>query len=464
MTRALVIDDEPAICRCFEALFADLNCEVTVSASAEDGLRLLKAGDFDVVVLDVRLPGMDGVEALPLIRAETDAPIIVMTAHGTLSTAVSVVEEGAFEYLPKPFDLDQVSRVLQRAIAQSSAVRPTADPATYYPTAAMEIVGNSLPMQQLFRQIALASQHDAPVLITGESGSGKELVAHAIHRHSQRRDKQIVPVHLASLNESLMERELFGHAAGAFTGASAAQEGLIIRADGGTLFLDEIGETPAAVQVKLLRTIETGEFYRVGSSAPAQSAFRLVTATNRSVEELRSSESFRDDFFYRLSTIHIHVPPLRDRMKDVPRLAQHFLNHASSNGDRVFSPEALAALSRRPYPGNVRELRSVVVQAANESRESEIGADSLGGFQQPQSAVAGSDEALRRTLRTWATQALASDESNLLIKASELLESELIEAAIEHAQGNRTAAAQRLGIHRETLREKLSKGRNITPE
>lgn len=464
MTHALVIDDEPAICRCFETLFADLDAQVTVTASAEDGLRQLKSTDFDVVVLDVRLPGMDGVAALPLIRAQTDAPIIVMTAHGTLSTAVSVVEEGAFEYLPKPFDLDQVSRVLQSAIAQSSTIKSAADQPGAPATPAMEIVGGSLPMQQLFRQIALAAQHDAPVLITGESGSGKELVAHAIHMHSQRKDMQIVPVHLASLNESLMERELFGHAAGAFTGASAAQAGLIARADHGTLFLDEIGETPTAVQVKLLRTIETGEFYRVGSSSPDRSAFRLVAATNRTVEALRAAESFRDDFFYRLSTIHIHVPPLRERMEDVPTLAQHFLNQASPNAQRTFSPEAIADLSCRPYPGNVRELRSVVVQAANESRESQIGADCLACHQHQQTTPAGSDEALRATLRTWANQALTSDGSNLLSRASEILQAELIDAAIEHAQGNRSAAAQRLGIHRETLRDKLAKGRNAQPE
>ena len=457
MTRALVVDDEPAICQCFQTLFAELNTEVTVAPSAEDGLKLLTQGKFDVVVLDVRLPGMDGAAALPLFRELTDAPIIVMTAHGTLSTAVSVIHDGAFEYLPKPFELDHVARVLQRAIAQSAARNTGSKTQATAAGRASDIVGDSIPMQQLFRQIALAAQHDAPVLITGESGTGKELVARAIHRHSRRSVCQIVPVHLASLNESLMERELFGHSSGAFTGATAAQNGLIFRADGGTLFLDEIGETPMAVQVKLLRTIETGEFYRVGSATTESSDFRLVAATNRSLDYLRSSDTFRADFFYRLATIHIHVPPLRERAEDIPRLVEHFLTLASPNQTRSFSNAAMKALCERNYPGNVRELSNVVIRAANESHESEIGVDCLPSSESPILHTADPDDQLRTSLRKWTAAALTSEQPDLLATAQKLLESELIQSTLKHVNGNRSAAAQRLGIHRETLREKLSK-------
>ncbi|MCA9058718.1 MAG: sigma-54-dependent Fis family transcriptional regulator, partial [Planctomycetaceae bacterium] len=241
MTHILVVDDEPAICRSFEALLKSQGCKVTLSASAEDGLNAARENPPDVVVLDVRLPGTDGLSAIPQFREIAEVPIVVMTAHGDLSTAVSAVEKGAFDYVPKPFDLDQLTAVLRRAIHESEfRSRKTPDTDGQTMTAAGNIVGMSPAMQAVFRQIALASQHAAPVLITGESGTGKELVAHAIHQNSRRRSHQIIPVHLASLNESLMERELFGHRAGAFTGADRSQTGLLHQAHHGTLFLDEI--------------------------------------------------------------------------------------------------------------------------------------------------------------------------------------------------------------------------------
>ena len=457
MTHALVIDDEPAICHCFESLFADLNCDVTTCPSAEDGLEQLQANSFDVVVLDVRLPGLDGVTALPQIRQLTDAPIVVMTAHGTLSTAVSVVEEGAFEYLPKPFELDQVTAVLERALAQSAAGSvpgPSSDSAD----SDVEMVGDSVPMQHLFRQIALAAQHDAPVLITGESGTGKELVAQAIHRHSARKSKDLVPVHLASLSESLLERELFGHTAGAFTGAEESQTGVIDQADGGTLFLDEIGETPVSCQIKLLRTIESGEFYPVGASRPRSSQFRLVTATNRSAELLRGSEHFRSDFFYRIATIQIHVPPLRERREDIPQLAEFFLRQCSPEQTRSLSPAALDELQQRSYPGNVRELKNLIIGAAAQSPETIIGP---GALQQTVEVAAESDRSPEQQLISaagaWATAQISTDDESIVHSALELVEPELIRAALKHCKGNRSAAAQRLGIHRETLREKMGR-------
>ena len=457
MTHALVIDDEPAICQCFEALFADLDCDVTTCPSAEEGLSKLQEFSFDVVVLDVRLPGLDGVTALPKIREHTNAPIIVMTAHGTLSTAVSVVQEGAFEYLPKPFELDQVTEVLERALAQSAAEN-SPNPTTISSADDVEMVGDSVPMQHLFRQIALAAQHHAPVLITGESGTGKELVAQAIHRHSARRQNKLVPVHLASLSESLLERELFGHTAGAFTGAEESQTGVIDQADGGTLFLDEIGETPPSCQVKLLRTIESGEFYPVGASRPRSSQFRVVAATNRSTEFLRESDEFRTDFFYRIATIQIHVPPLRERREDIPRLAEFFLRQCSPSHLRSLSPAALDTLQQREYPGNVRELRNLVIGAAAQSPETVIGA---GAFQRPVETAGRQEISAQQQLmdaaEAWAASQVMTDDESIVHSALELVEPQLIRAALKHCRGNRSAAAQRLGIHRETLREKMSR-------
>ncbi|MEZ6063028.1 MAG: sigma-54 dependent transcriptional regulator [Planctomycetaceae bacterium] len=458
MNSVLVVDDEPAICHCFQELLSELDCSATIAASAEEGLRLARQNDFDVVVLDIRLPKMDGLTAMSEFREISSAPVVVMTAHGSLSTAVTAVQEGAFDYLPKPFDLDQVVLVLKRALAESAAqLEPNHCPGGS-PAAAEELIGDSLPMQQLFRQIAMAAQHDAPVLITGESGVGKELVARALHKHSQRKNEPLVAVHLASLSGALLERELFGHTAGAFTGADKPQAGVIAEANGGTLFLDEIGEAPKSVQVKLLRTMESGEFYPVGSSSPLKSDFRLVAATNVPIDILRSTEHFRPDLYYRLAAIQIRVPPLRERIDDVPLLADRFLQQYSPGTNRKFTNSALNRLQRKRYPGNVRELRNTVIRAATASNEIVIDATAI-EESVPHSEVdaACEVEELRRAAQKWARQAMSSETPGTLLKVSEIIETEVIAAAMKQTGGNRSAAAQLLGIHRETLREKLSK-------
>ena len=466
MTYALVVDDEPAICQCFETLFSELRCDVAVTASAEGGLELLRDNQFDIIVLDVRLPGMDGLTALSQFQSLSNAPIIVMTARGTLSTAVSAVEEGAFEYLPKPFNLTHVTQVLKRAITESSRRTECLPESLPEGTASNELVGDSLPMQHLYRQIALAAQHDAPVLITGESGTGKELVAHAIHHHSPRRAKPLVAVHLASLSEALLERELFGHTTGAFTGAGNSQSGVIARADQGTLFLDEIGETPRNFQVKLLRTIESGDFYPVGSANAENSNFRLMAATNVPIDVLRSSDRFRADFFYRLATIQIRVPSLKEHPEDIPQLANHFLLQHTSNSSRQFTPAAMAALQERHFPGNVRELRNTVIRAATESNELAIDVEGLSVSDASSNGTSSSSSnELRDAAQQWATRTLAEVQSTPLITAAEIVESELIATALKQTNGNRSAAAKLLGIHRETLREKLARmSRPAEPE
>ena len=463
MTTALVIDDEPAICQCFKALLKESGCDVEIAASAEEGLKLAKRISFDVIALDVRLPGMDGLQALAKFRQLSTAPILVMTAHGNLSTAVTAVQEGAFEYLPKPFDLEHVTEVLQRAIAESAyqEKRASTEPST--PNTGGEIVGSSLAMQHLFRQIAMAAQHDAPVLVTGESGTGKELVAQAIHRHSLRKDGSLVAVHLASLSEGLLERELFGHTAGAFTGASHSSNGMVTKADHGTLFLDEIGEAPKNFQIKLLRTLESGEYYPVGSSVPLSSDFRLISATNVPLEVLRSGEHFRQDFFFRLATIHIRVPPLREHLEDVPELAAYFLQMHAGDSSRQFSADAIHFLQTHSYSGNIRELRNTVISAAAESSERTIGIAAVRAAMEMASVTVDAAEAslpsggLSQAAQQWAYQALTEKLPTPLQAASDIVEKELITAAMQQTHGNRSAAAQLLGIHRETLRDKLQK-------
>lgn len=456
MKRALVIDDEAAICRCFESVLLALDCQATVTASAEEGLRLVTENPFDVIVLDVRLPGIDGTEALPQLRRLSDAPIIVMTAHGTLSTAVSVIQEGAFEYLPKPFELDHVTRVLERALASSESLgtSPVADDNCRKAT----LIGSSLPMQHLFRQIALAAQHDAPVLITGESGTGKELVAQAVHQYSERQQGPLVPVHLASLNEPLLERELFGHTVGAYTGAETSQRGLMAQADGGTLFLDEVGETPLNFQVKLLRCLESHEFYPVGSSKAETSDFRLIAATNRPPDYLRNQEFIRQDFYYRLATIHIHLPPLRDHLDDIPELASHFLRQHTGNNAFSLTDAAVARLQSYSFPGNVRELRNIVIRAASESASGEVDVDAIQLVPESDSSgkPANTNESLQNLVRDWASSHLMTTAAPMQTVTG-IVESALIESALKQCNGNRSAAAKLLGIHRETLREKLNR-------
>ncbi len=455
MKHALVVDDEPAICHALCVLLTDLDCQVSTAATAEQALELVANVDFSVIALDVRLPGMDGLAALPRIKEHTAAPVLLMTAHGDLSTAVSAVQLGAFEYLSKPFDLDNVTAVLKRALAIQSG------PKVREPTvaAANTIVGNSAPMQQLFRQIALAAQHDEPVLITGESGVGKELVAHAIHQNSERSKNDIVPVHLASLSDTLMERELFGHVAGAYTGANESQQGLIGRANEGTLFLDEIGETPHPVQVKLLRTIETREYYRVGSSTPEVSDFRLIAATNRPIDYLRSSDAFRPDLFFRLSTIHIHVPSLRDRKEDIPALAQFLLDQNPAGRVRQLSDDAVEKLQSHDFPGNVRELKNIVLRAAAQVPDELIAADCIVIESAANHTMSSppTEPMLDAAAAKWAVQAIVSSEPSLLATANEITEREVIRVVLAHCEGNRSAAAGMLGIHRETLRDKIAR-------
>ena len=454
MKRALVVDDEPAICTTLAALLTKLGCDVTQAPAAEKALKFAGEQDFDIIVMDIRLPGMDGLEALPQIRQLTKCPVLLMTAHGDLDTAVSAVKLGAFEYLTKPLSLEQVRPVLERALASKPGEANAVVAGNYESN---QLLGSSPPMQHVFRQIALAAQHDEPVLITGESGSGKELIARAIHQHSDRGTKALVPVHLASLSPSLMERELFGHSAGAFTGATESQPGLIAQAGGGTLFLDEIGETPSEIQVKLLRIVETREYYPVGSTKSEVSDFRLVAATNRPVDFLRSSEDFRSDLFYRLSTIHIEAPPLRDHLEDIPAIATAILEQRGTLTTQVLSQAAVDKLQQYLFPGNVRELKNIVLRAAAQTTEESIPADLVEFDAAAASSLPGSGSTLEAAAETWAQSALTRGDKPLLGSAVEILEREVITATLKHCGGNRSAAATMLGIHRETLREKMTR-------
>lgn len=458
MSHVLIVDDEPSICWSFRELLTDEGHRVSIAPSAEDALELLEEVAPDAVMLDVRLPGIDGLSAMARMRDRLgDAPIIVMTAFGNLETAVRAVEAGAFDYLTKPFDLEQAARVLQRAIER--AHRSVPPPEHDAPLGSSEaLVGSSQAMQAVFKQIALVAPRDTPVLVTGESGTGKDLVAKAIHKHSRRAAGPFIPVCLAALNPSVIESELFGHVRGAFTGAEADRKGLLEFAHDGTVFLDEIGDVPLPLQVKLLRAIEQREITPVGNPSPRATNFRIVAATNRPLQDLVAAGEFREDLFYRLSVFHIQLPPLRQRHEDIPALAETFLSQVSPTGSMRFSPETIQELCSRPWYGNVRELRNAVERASIVARGDTIDPEHLPHpVSRPPSDPATAEENLCRQTTAWISERMDADDAadDLHQRFLGVIEPPLLAEIMARCSQNRTVAARWLGIHRATLRQKL---------
>jgi two-component system nitrogen regulation response regulator GlnG len=459
MGHLLVVDDEQSICWGLAKLAQELGHSVGTASSAEQGLEAAQQRRPDAIVLDIRLPGMDGLSAMRHFReAVGPVPIVVITAYGELATAVAAVRNGAFDYLTKPFDL----AVAQRAIRRAMTSRP--EPPAVLPTASHdrpEIVGSSPAMQEVFRRIALVAASDACVHLRGESGTGKELVARAIHRYSRRREGPFVAVNVASLSPALAESELFGHARGAFTGADQARRGLLEQAHGGTIFLDEVADIPLLLQVKLLRTLEHGEVLPVGGDRAVQSDFRIISATHQDLCQRVAKQTFRHDLYFRLITFEIDLPPLRDRRGDVAELTRHFLDLlAAKNGlPRVsISADGLAELERRTWYGNVRELRNALEHAMILAPGGQIGVEHLPPATPPSFCCEAScEESLAALLRQWTEAQLRSPDeaADLYDRLLKLVEPPVLRAVVQHFHGQCAAAARRLGLHRTTLRKKL---------
>ncbi|MBA4188420.1 MAG: sigma-54-dependent Fis family transcriptional regulator [Planctomycetaceae bacterium] len=463
MPSILIIDDEEPIAWALRRAFEREKYRVGVAATAEDGLTQARKLAPDVVFLDVRLPGMDGLTALNELRKIAPAAaVVVMTAHGNLNTAVKAVEGGAFDYLAKPFELAQAIDGAKRAITRAqgepgASATGASDDIDLSPDA---IIGSSPAMQAVFKRIALVAPTNACVLITGESGTGKELVARAVHAHSTRRSKAFLPVHVAALNPNLVESELFGHTKGAYTGADKARDGLLTLADGGTVFLDELADIPLTVQAKLLRVLERQEVIPVGGGEAQTVNVRIVSATHADLSSAVREGSFRHDLFYRLNVYPIHLPPLRDRVDDIPALAEHFLRKFGvANPAEVLPADTRAFLKSRPWPGNVRELRNALEHAAIEAR---------GGPLQPQhfpepasaSGPAGIAERLRSLVVEWVRERTGKSEgepSELHQQLLDTVEPALLDEVLRQLDENRLVAARWLGLARATVRKMIKK-------
>jgi two-component system nitrogen regulation response regulator GlnG len=457
-TTILVVDDEPSICWALEKMLAGEGHRVVTASSAEEGLRVATDCDVAMVLLDVRLPNEDGIAALPkFLKATGNAPVVIMTAFGDLETAVAAVKNGATDYMTKPFKLQDALRTC-RAAVQNSAHR-SAPKATRSMAADQSIlVGVSPAMQQVFRQIALIADSDLSVLITGETGTGKELVAAAIHRYSRRTEKAYLPIAPVTLNQELIESELFGHVQGAFTGASEDRAGLFEQAEGGTVLLDEIGELPLGTQAKLLRVLEQGQYSRIGDVQPRTANVRILAATNRNLHEAVASGAFREDLFHRLTGVQIHLPPLRERVDDLEPLCLHFLESMDySDAQSAIDPTLLLELQARPWHGNVRELKNAVKHAAVVARGRRLGIEDFPepkpGRQRSMTSVSMAD-----TVTEWTRRAIGEGGESMETLHGDFLaatEPSLFQAVLKHTGGNRAKAAELLGIHRGTLRERL---------
>lgn len=451
----LVVDDDEAIAWTLARALATPHRSVTTVPSAEEALKRAHETPFDLVFLDIRLPGQDGLSILQALKSLTNnAPIVVMTGHGTLKTAVKAVEEGAFDYLTKPFDLDQVLACADRALARTQSLPPP--PAEPVHSEWPELIGTSPAMQEVFKRVALATVSNATVLITGESGTGKELVARAIHRHGPRRNEPFIPVHIAALNPNLVESELFGHEKGAFTNASHASQGLLSLAGKGTIFLDEIAEIPLPVQVKLLRVLEQGTFHPVGSTRELRLEARILAATHQDLAQRCAENQFRQDLLFRLHVFGIHLPPLRNRGVDLELLAAEMIRKLDSRCLPL--PEAtLHALASRPWVGNVRELRNALEHAVILARGGPIFPAHL---PPPVRAEVGRADSLSNAVHHWLDHAIGteSEPRDLWGRFVGATEPVMIEEVLRRVGGNRMHAAQWLGINRSTLRRKLSEG------
>ncbi|MGB7574888.1 MAG: sigma-54 dependent transcriptional regulator [Thermodesulfobacteriota bacterium] len=454
--KILVVDDEMIVCESCQRILEEEGYEVEIALSGKEAFEKMKAHPFDIVITDLKMPGIGGMEILKTFRKEyPDSIIIMITGFSTVETAVEAMKLGAFDYIPKPFTPDEVSIVVKKAIEKKSLMLEN----IYLRQELQEkygfhnIVGKSKKMQEIYRIIAKVAMTDSTVLITGQSGTGKELIARAIHFNSPRREKQFVPVDCAVLSENLLESELFGHVRGSFTGAVTTKPGLFEVADGGTVFLDEVGNISLSIQAKLLRVLQEREFTPVGGTKPKKVDIRLIAATNKDLEKMIKEEVFREDLYYRLNIVPLCLPALKERQEDIPLLAVHFLKkYAEEMGKAIkgFTPEAMERLMRYPWPGNVRELENVVERTVVMIDDEMVRVEHL--FLPGQQEK----EILENQIPMTSGE-LKEIKKQVREKAVEEIERAFILSALERHQWNVTRAAEEVGMLRPNFQALMRK-------
>ncbi|ABS06429.1 MULTISPECIES: nitrogen regulation protein NR(I) [Shewanella] len=456
-----ILDDDSSIRWVLEKALQGAKLSTASFAAAESLWQALEISQPHVIVSDIRMPGTDGLSLLERLQVHyPHIPVIIMTAHSDLDSAVSAYQAGAFEYLPKPFDIDEAISLVERALTHATEQSPA--PAQEAQVKTPEIIGEAPAMQEVFRAIGRLSRSSISVLINGQSGTGKELVAGALHKHSPRKDKPFIALNMAAIPKDLIESELFGHEKGAFTGAANVRQGRFEQANGGTLFLDEIGDMPLDVQTRLLRVLADGQFYRVGGHNAVQVDVRIIAATHQDLELLVQKGGFREDLFHRLNVIRVHLPPLSQRREDIPQLATHFLASAAKEigvETKIMTKETAVKLSQLPWPGNVRQLENTcrwltVMASGQEILPQDLPPELLKDPVSVTHTAKGSQD-WQSALTEWIDQKLSEGNSDLLTEVQPAFERILLETALRHTQGHKQEAAKRLGWGRNTLTRKL---------
>jgi len=464
--KILIVDDEENIRWVFKKALGKKDFLVDTAANGEDALTKIQSNDYLIVFTDIFMEGMTGLELLNRVKdTNPNIKIVVMTAQDTMNNTIEAMRLGAYDYISKPFDFDEIFALVDKALisqkiqAQQTEI-PTNPPEDFSVDA---IIGKSKKMHEIFKVIGKSAAGDLSILITGESGTGKEMVARALHYYSKRSDRPFIAINCAAISRELLESELFGHEKGAFTGAVERKMGKFEMADGGTLFLDEIGDMEAPLQAKILRVLQDHEFYRVGGKEPVKGNVRILAATNQDLEKLMEQKRFREDLYHRLNVIHIHIPPLRERLEDVPLLANYFLKKFSpslAQGTVYLSPPAERLLSIYSWRGNIRELENVIKRALVLALSGPILPEHL-----PQPMVADTVEAtpsneqweqkLNQLIRDYLHDNKWEDEDNLHDRLTQSMEKQLFEILLDHFSGKQVPTAKALGINRNTLKRKI---------
>ncbi len=443
--RILVVDDDPHAIDLLQRLLGPMG-EVLSASNAPAAISRITAGPaYDLLLTDMAMPDPgDGLKVLTVSREhQPETPVVIVTAYGNIEGALDTIQQGAFDYLSKPFDVDAIVRVARRALEQKRLVAENQNLRQLVKQT--QLVGRSAALLEVYKQVARAAPSSVPVLITGETGTGKEQVARALHQRSARAAGPFIPVDCGAIAESLMESELFGHARGAFTGATGARRGLFEEANGGTLFLDEIGDVGPKIQAQLLRALQEGEIRRVGESAAVKVDVRVVAATNKDLSQLAKEGKFREDLLYRLDVVHLHLPPLRERREDIPLLVEHFaFQHARGGARPVVTKEALERLMTYDWPGNVRQLENLVARALALNATGVVGP---GDFPAPIGD------------RPTKPQGLTGDSPTLAE-----LSRRYAATVLQQVGGNKSEAARLLGVDRKTLYKLLGPGEDAESE